>query len=760
MRDASHGRVLTDARQGSEQTETQRQLTRELRALSECNQTLLRAVDEQTLLCDICRIICDVAGYRMAWVGYVEHDPAKTVRPVAWAGAESGYIAKAKLSWSEKDPRGCGPGGAAIRSRRTVYIEDVTTDIRMEPWRSDALARGFRSVVGLPLKDRGSVFGVLLVYSAERQRITRDEVHLLEELAGDLAYGTTALRSRVERERAEEMLRRREQEFRSLAENLPDQITRFDTSGRMQYVSPSVLRTYGVTADQVLGKTIMEVRTPGGPVGDRRFLDAVRKAAATGESNRMEATWMTPAGERHVEVRHVPEKDPNGKVTSVLGIVRDVTEQRRAEENLRESEEKFRRIVATASEGIWLLGLDAQTTFVNARMSQMLGYRPDELMDRLLSDFMFPEEIPDHEARMRRRRAGRSEQYERRFRHKSGRSVWTLVSATPILDDRHKFAGSFGMITDITERKQAEERLRQSEAMLRDIIENTNAAIHVTDASGRLVLVNQKFAKTLGLRAKDAMGQPLASLSGEMANALVERERRVLAGGRSLQVEETLMTAVGECTYVSLTFPLTTATGDVYAVCGISTDITSIKLAEEELRQKDQAIRKAYVDVIAAVTGNKLVLMTPEEIDDGLGTLLGKSRTIRSYRSMASVRGEIREEIEPYFADEGELDGFIVGVGEGLTNAIKHGGGGNYEARARDSVVQVVIRDKGRGVDFTTLPRATLEAGFSTKGTLGLGFTIMLEMADRVLLSTQPSGTILVLERATERRRSGEMSHS
>ena len=178
-------------------------LNRELRAISNCNQVLVRAEDEQVLLNDICRIICNEAEYRLVWVGYAEHDDAKSVRPVAWAGFDSAYVANAQLSWADDTERGRGPGGTAIRSGEIVYIQDFTTDPRMAPWRENALQRGYRSVIALPLKDRkdgtANVFGVLLIYSTETHAFTPDEIRLLEELSGDLAFGIMVLRTRTER---------------------------------------------------------------------------------------------------------------------------------------------------------------------------------------------------------------------------------------------------------------------------------------------------------------------------------------------------------------------------------------------------------------------------------------------------------------------------------------------------------------------------------------------------------------------------------
>jgi signal transduction histidine kinase len=181
-------------------------LNRELRAISNCNQILLRATDEQSLLEQICQIVCEEAGYRMAWVAYAEHDEAKSIRPVASAGAEDGHLVNLGLTWADTE-RGRSPTGTAIRTGKHCCIQDFGTDPRLAPWREDALQRGFRSGVAFPLKDeQGRVFGALTIFSAEANAFIPNEMALLEELAGDLAYGITALRTRAGRQRAETAL--------------------------------------------------------------------------------------------------------------------------------------------------------------------------------------------------------------------------------------------------------------------------------------------------------------------------------------------------------------------------------------------------------------------------------------------------------------------------------------------------------------------------------------------------------------------------
>jgi PAS domain S-box-containing protein len=147
------------------------------------------------------------------------------------------------------------------------------------------------------------------------------------------------------------------------------------------------------------------------------------------------------------------------------------------EQALREAqkglEKKYHLIVGTATEGIWTLGPDAMTTYVNARMAEMLGYSSEEMIGRPVTAFMFEEDASDHLRKIENRKRGLAENYERRFRRNDGQTVWTTASATPLLDEEGQFGGTFAMFTDITERKRAEEALRESEAKYRIVADNT-----------------------------------------------------------------------------------------------------------------------------------------------------------------------------------------------------------------------------------------------------------------------------------------------
>ncbi len=177
------------------------------RALSKCNQALVRAASESALLQQVCDIVVGEAGYRFSWVGRVEDDAEKSVRAVARAGFEAGYLDTLSATWADTQ-RGRGPTGTCIRTRQTVVARDIATDPRMLPWREGALRRGYGSSIAIPLLLDSTVFGALMIYASEPDTFGTEEVELLSELASDLSFGIAALRTKAARERAEEEIRR------------------------------------------------------------------------------------------------------------------------------------------------------------------------------------------------------------------------------------------------------------------------------------------------------------------------------------------------------------------------------------------------------------------------------------------------------------------------------------------------------------------------------------------------------------------------
>jgi PAS domain S-box-containing protein len=194
--------VVLDVTERNKAERALRRLNRALRTLSSGNEILVRAGSEPELLREMCRIVVENGGYRMAWIGEARHDAARTIAPVAWAGAEAGYLSDTRFSWAD-EPAGRGPAGFAIRSGEPQTSQNLAADPSMAPWQREALKRGFASTAALPLANVSGAFGVLTIYAGEPDAFDTEELTLLCKLADDLAYGVRALRDRSERERAE-----------------------------------------------------------------------------------------------------------------------------------------------------------------------------------------------------------------------------------------------------------------------------------------------------------------------------------------------------------------------------------------------------------------------------------------------------------------------------------------------------------------------------------------------------------------------------
>jgi PAS domain S-box-containing protein len=224
VRDGS-GRIIRSVGMVNDVTERNkkeaelRQLNRTLRALSRSDQALMHARSEQAYLDEVCSIVVGDCGHAMAWVGFAEQDEAKTVRPAASAGFEKGYIKTLRVTWADTE-RGCGPTGTAIRTGKPSSCRNMLTDPQFEPWRAEAIKRGYASSLVLPLLEEGKVFGAISIYSKDPDPFSDRETLLLCELAGNLAHGVTTLRLRVAHAKAEEARNRQAEEIKAYAARL------------------------------------------------------------------------------------------------------------------------------------------------------------------------------------------------------------------------------------------------------------------------------------------------------------------------------------------------------------------------------------------------------------------------------------------------------------------------------------------------------------------------------------------------------------
>lgn len=307
-------------------------INRKLQAISDCNQTLMRASDDKSLLSDVCNIVCEKAGYRMCWVGYAENDINKTIKPVAWAGFEDGYLRETEFTWADTE-NGCRPAGRAIREGKTIFVQDFSTDIDSRPWLDSILKRNFNSGFAIPLKDENlKVFGILVIYSSEKNTITSEEIKLMEELAGNLAFGITTINTKIEKQHSQEAFFEQYSILHSTINSTDALIFSLDsnycyTSFNKEH-SDMMKKMYD--ANIKMGNCIFDYMT----IKEDREIAKLNLDKAMSGENIIEESY---SGEekrtrRYFRVSHSPIKSEKGSVKGVVVIAQDITELKKIEE--------------------------------------------------------------------------------------------------------------------------------------------------------------------------------------------------------------------------------------------------------------------------------------------------------------------------------------------------------------------------------------------------------------------------------------------
>jgi len=305
-----------------------------------------------------------------------------------------------------------------------------------------------------PLKARVKKF--LAAKGPDLERMPWSDVQeLVQELQahqGDLEKRNQALR------RAQEVLAKSQDHYATLYDFAPVAYFTLDLHGLISEVNHAGVRLLREPRDSLLQTPFIRFVAPGNHEAFQNHLQARLADGISQSGDLLLRPHQGPPFSASLESLAVV--DAGGKVVQYHTVVRNITKRKQAEENLRKSEALYRLIVETANEGIWGLDADCQTTYINPVMTEMLGYQMEEMLCRPLTDFVFPEDLPDHETKIAQLRQGLDVTCERRLKREDGSDLWCIISAKSLQDGQGQFQGAFAMFADITRHKQAEEALR------------------------------------------------------------------------------------------------------------------------------------------------------------------------------------------------------------------------------------------------------------------------------------------------------------
>ncbi len=302
----------------------------------------------------------------------------------------------------------------------------------------------------------------------------------------------------------------------------------------------------------------------------------------------------------------------------------DITERKLVEDALRRSEHKYRTLVESMHDGLWVIDQKARTTFVNPRMEELLGYDPGEMIGRHLFEFMDEHDKAIAKINLARRRQGIAEQHDFKFIRKDGTAIWATLATNPLFDESGSYIGAMACIADITERKRAEEAIRHSEARFRELADLLPQAVFETDNEGNLTFLNQKGMELSGYSVEDID-------TGLNCLQLVVPEERELAllnlqlmiqGAESVGTEYTALRKDGSTFPVVLYSSTISREGQPVGLRAVAMDITERKMAEEALRRSEQrfkALTENALDVIVVVGADGKVAYESPSVERVMG---------------------------------------------------------------------------------------------------------------------------------------------
>ncbi len=281
-----------------------------------------------------------------------------------------------------------------------------------------------------------------------------------------------------ERKQTEASLEESQARMAAIVKTAVDGIITIDGQGIVWSFNPAAEKIFGYSSEEIVGRSIsLLIPSP----HREQHVHYVARFKSTRECQvpgfQREVLALRKDGSTFPIEISVSEIQVHG-IPMFVGILRDVSERKLAQEALRRSEQRYRRIVETAREGVWVHDVEGRTTFVNARMAEMLGYTVDDLEGRPVIDFVVPDLRAAFQVYLERRRQGIGETHDFQFRCSDGSPLWAIVSASPLKDDEGRVIGVLKMITDITERRWAEQELMSSERRFRDIARNIPGVVY------------------------------------------------------------------------------------------------------------------------------------------------------------------------------------------------------------------------------------------------------------------------------------------
>jgi len=563
-------------------------LTRLYATLSQVNQAIVRVTSREELAQEVGRVLVEFGRYKLAWVGW--HDaPTGRITPAGWAGTPREFVTNTRHSSTPSSEHGC-VCGTAIRENRSCVVNDLLNSPLVQARRAEIAATGLRAAVSLPLHCGGVPCGMITAYADEPNVFNDKEVALLEECALDVSFCLDHLQKETQRQEAERALRYERNLLGSLIAAMPDHVYFKDRDSRFLRINEAFARSAGLSSpEEAVGKTDFDLFRE---EHARQAHADEQRIVATGEplvGIEEKETW--PDGRiTWASTTKVPMRDATGKLLGLVGISRDITGQKQAEDQLREHQRLLGSVVETAPNLLVLADEAGRIQLFNRACEQLTGYHQEEVLGQTIADLFLPAEwIPLVQQRFANPQAADLRvPHVNPWKTKAGelRTVEWRCAVVPGPDG----AGSWvlGAGVDITDRLRTEEQLRRQAS----VINQSTDTVAITDLTGRITDVNEAQCRALGATREELIGRNVVEVYSRGDPKIAAVQQEILAATLrqgEWQGRATNLTADGKRILIEVrTWVLRDEEGQPIGLCGVGQDVTRQADLEDQLRQSQK----------------------------------------------------------------------------------------------------------------------------------------------------------------------------
>jgi PAS domain S-box-containing protein len=451
--------------------------------------------------------------------------------------------------------------------------------------------------LGVPLIVEDRAIGVMVVQDySDPKAYGERELRMLEYVSSQVAKA-------IETKRAEEILRKSEAHYRTLVETSPDAIALSDLQGKILICNQQAAVLHELkSSEEIIGTSFFDWIAP----EDRaRAVDDARKTMESASVGIIEYSMLRADGSSFpAELRMSLVKDAQGNPLAMIGIIRDITERKRAETALQESERKLRLLAENMRDAVFIYDLDRRLQYVNPGVERLTGYSIREFHERNFIDYLHPEDrgrMMDLWEKLFQGKAFSEEEF--RIVTKDGQTKWCSSSWGPLLDEKGHQVGIQGREIDVTESKWAKEILQESEMKYRALFEYANDAVFILDSEGKHVMANEKAASMLGYSVQELIGMSAKEVvaASEYPSAQ-DKLNGVLKGKVYPPYERIFRKKDGTEFPVEINIALLPVReGSPQYIQSIVRDITERKRLDNELQQTSDRLRQALGSIVKVV---------------------------------------------------------------------------------------------------------------------------------------------------------------